>query len=84
MDKDIIEFKRLAEMRWKYLKSGDSAKGNECFDKLAKLTSELKSKNELEKLSVLLEDVADGVKLEAASKLLSLNDSNAQQVLGKR
>lgn len=81
MDNNIAKFKCIAQKRWEYLEKGDSKNGNKCFDELTKLVSELKIKNELDKLIALLEDTNDGVKFETASKLLLLYPTKAEPVL---
>ena len=81
MDKKIERFRDIAEKRWEYLEKGDSKNGNKCFDELEKMIIELKAENNLKGLIVLLEYPDDGVKLETASKLLSLYPTKSVQVL---
>jgi len=81
MDKEVMEFRSIAKERWVYLENGDSKNGNKCFDRLGKLVSTLKDRNDLEKLVVLLDDMDDGVKFEAASKLLSLYPNESESAL---
>ena len=81
MNKKVEQFKDIAEKRWEYLEKGDSKNGNKCFDELEKLIAEFKVENSLENLVVLLEYPNDGVKLEVASKLLSLYPDKSVQVL---
>lgn len=81
MENLINQFRICAEERWKYLELGDSKNGNKYFNELTKIADELRSESKLEELSVLLDDLDDGVKFEAASKLLSINYAKAEEIL---
>lgn len=81
MDARVIRFKEIASDRWGHLENGDSNKGNKCYDELLDIAVELRSEGKLIELETLLDDIEDGVKFEAASKLLTINSKKAEKAL---
>lgn len=79
----IEDFRKIAKERWEYLEHGNSRKGNVCFDKLKRISTEMYEKNQLQQLSVLLNDADDGVIFEAATKLLFAYPEQAIHALNK-
>lgn len=83
MDERVNKFKEIAKKRWEYLKKDDSKAGNKCYDELLSIAVELCNENQLHELSVLLDNENDGVRFEAASKLLTINFEKAVNTLEK-
>lgn len=83
MDARVSRFQELAKERWIYLEEGDSKNGNKCYDELLAIAKELRNEGKLNSLESLLVVDDDGVKFEAASKLLTVDNTNAEQVMVK-
>lgn len=81
MNDKVETFRKIAIERWEYLNNGNASKGNKCYDKLRKLYFELQEANALDALAMLLDDEDDGVKFEAAQKLLPHYPEKAKKAL---
>ena len=83
MDTRVSKFEEVAKERWIYLEEGDSKKGNKCYDELLSIATELRNEGKLNELECLIDVDDDGVKFEVASKLLTVDNVKAEQVLLK-